>query len=527
MDNYKVLLIDDEHLITEGLKVLIDWSLYNCEIIGTADNGIDGLDLIKKTKPDIVFTDIQMPNMTGLDMIKEAQSICNCFFIILSGYSDFNYAKQCLSLDVKDYLLKPIEETQLIKTLNEVINRINEVHAHSQHIKYLEENNQYLNNLSKDFILHDFLRMDFDNTEECIGFLNHYNIQFPKSTSFLCFIFQSLDDVKSFQLHRKHYHMLLNDYFKEFLLFSYDSSSFMCILGINAFLTLQKISTNLLSFVKDIQNEFNITVTIGIGKPFTNLKKINISINQALFALSFQIITGLGSVNYFEHQLKNVHYISVIPDTMMEDYKSSFSTMDYNSISKNLDIIFDYITCSLNLPIVGVEINTFNFILICIQQLSNLDNNSTLLNYKDLNCFEKISKIKNIGLLKKYVKDVIYDLLDLVNKNSFKNNATIIDKIRLYVNEHIYEDTSLLTVANEFYLSPVYLSKFFKKETGVLYLDYIVQVKLDTAKTLLTTSDLMIYEISEKLGYKDSKYFSKLFEKKTGYKPSTYRKLYG
>ena len=108
MKTYRVILVDDEPIILQGLQILINWASYGFEIVGCASDGAEGLHLIQTLSPDLVISDIQMPNMSGVEMISQAHDIYRCKYIVLSGYSDFSYAQQCISYGVQEYLLKPV-----------------------------------------------------------------------------------------------------------------------------------------------------------------------------------------------------------------------------------------------------------------------------------------------------------------------------------------------------------------------------------------------------------------------------------
>ncbi|MCX7695201.1 MAG: response regulator [Caloramator sp.] len=117
---FKVVIIEDEEIIRNGLILTIDWLSMDCTVVGTAENGLEGLNLIKEQKPDIVITDIKMPIMDGIEMLKQATKETSFYSIILTSYSEFEYAKQAISLKVYEYLLKPIDEEELIKIINNI-----------------------------------------------------------------------------------------------------------------------------------------------------------------------------------------------------------------------------------------------------------------------------------------------------------------------------------------------------------------------------------------------------------------------
>jgi len=135
----RILIVEDEEVIRNGLVQTIQWSDMGCDVVGSAQNGLEGLKMIRELSPDVVLTDIKMPYMDGLNMIREAAEECSFKAIILTSYSEFEYAKRAIGLRVSDYLLKPVDE----RMLREVIMRISgELDTHSDsagHIKNTKE----------------------------------------------------------------------------------------------------------------------------------------------------------------------------------------------------------------------------------------------------------------------------------------------------------------------------------------------------------------------------------------------------
>lgn len=119
---YKILLVDDERIILDGISNFINWSSLGAELVGTAKNGLQAWELTKKLKPDIIITDIKMPGMDGLELVETVhQSYPHIKFIMLSGFSEFNFAKQAMQFGVKHYLLKPCNENQIMEAIHELM----------------------------------------------------------------------------------------------------------------------------------------------------------------------------------------------------------------------------------------------------------------------------------------------------------------------------------------------------------------------------------------------------------------------
>lgn len=120
----KVVLVEDEELIRQGMKLTVEWEKFDCRVIGEAADGEVGAELIKRLQPDIVFTDIRMPKLSGLEMMEQLKDCCHAKFIILSGYDDFSYARKAINIGAYGYLLKPIDDEEFEKVLSNTIEKI-------------------------------------------------------------------------------------------------------------------------------------------------------------------------------------------------------------------------------------------------------------------------------------------------------------------------------------------------------------------------------------------------------------------
>jgi len=135
----KVVIVEDEKMLRQGLRLTTPWSEFDCEVVGEASNAIEGEECILKLQPDIVITDIHMPQISGLEMIERVKDKVNCQFIIISGYDEFEYAKRAVHLGVKEYLLKPIDDNELMETLSRVVKAVQEQREYERVMSILEQ----------------------------------------------------------------------------------------------------------------------------------------------------------------------------------------------------------------------------------------------------------------------------------------------------------------------------------------------------------------------------------------------------
>ncbi len=526
MEKYKVLLIDDEPIITQGLQILIDWEACGCEIAGCASDGREGLDMIKSLQPDIVISDIRMPNCSGIDMIRQALAIHPCGFIILSGYSDFSYAKQCMSLGVQEYLLKPVVESELIQALEKVREQLALQRKTQSALTQLEDVSQQLSALALDDVLRDMMNSYFETDEDLKIALADYDISLAPGHTYLAAAFQAAAPENISGL-RQELLAGLSALGIPFLLYYHGSNTYLGIFSLPLDTPPDFFTEQLTELHQKMSMQAHGGLCIGVGRPYPCASHLPVSCKQALFALSYKIIRGASSVNPFDSSLKNAHFIQTLPDGLWDAYRQSLMQSNFASITSSIHKVFHYLSEIADTPLLGIQINALNLLMTCIQYMTESEAAPDPDAYGNVDFMQQISAIQTADELEKYVQNIVYSLINRSRDNELARPSELISQVENYINSNYLEDLSLMTVAQMFYISPIYLSQAFKKQTGQLYLDYVTQVKINAAKKLLLTTDLMVYEIAERLHYKDSKYFSRLFEKKTGKKPSEYRKSPG
>lgn len=525
MEPYKVILIDDEPIITEGLQILIEWEDYNCEIIATACDGEEGLSLITSLKPDIVICDIRMPNCSGIEMITRSLALCPCRFIVLSGHSDFSYAKQCMSLGVTEYLLKPVVEQELIQALTKVQQLIQKDQETENVLTQLEDASQQLSALALDDILRDIMNSYFDTNNDFMNALMNYDISFPSDHIYTAAAISFASSQK-----QTHIRQLLSEKLcgisDHFLLYYQGNNTYMGVFSLPAKSAGQNFHESVCTLHQSLVRELSEEINIGIGKAYTEMYHLPFSCKQAVFALSYKMIRGTNSVNPFENTLENAHFILSIPDELFNAYRISLLQSKFASISGAIHKIFTYMTDISAMSLLGIQINSLNLVMTCIQHLTDNETAFPSVSFENMDCLSQISSIQSAKEMEKYVENLVYNLINICRETQISKPGELVSQVENYINSHYLEDLSLMIIAQMFYVSPIYLSQIFKKQTGTLFIDYVTQVKINAAKNLLMTTDLKVYEIAERLHYKDHKYFSKLFEKKTGKKPSEFRKGY-
>lgn len=534
----KVLIADDEMKICQLISHLIDWKAMDMDVVDIVNDGKTAYESICRYHPDIVITDIRMPNFDGLELIRICkEEFPNVYFIIISGYGEFNYAKNAIKYGVEDYLLKPIKKKELEGSLIKIKEKFDVNSSNEEEKSQLRSIASTAKEKIKQGLLTHIVRCAGDSSLELDFELENINEQYQ------CQFRPGLFTVILFQLYQKKEAMI-----KESLDF---------LAG-----KLQKVIEGEL---KEFCAEF-ITVTSEgtviclantVGEDLSKLKKqfhkIRINISNEIFSNAV-LIVGVGNSypdlkdavrSYKEAEISQLNRIGFSKEFVIE----------YSRLTSFNKTVSDFIDIKVRNDIIAAqERMDVNAILHHIdtlrQQLAEYKTDSLLV----YNCFLELIETlqfgsKNYGVYfqrfdldeyKRKYKSILSfeDLFDWINSEvvakyrNFTDQKKVAEKkpIRVakqYIYDNYNKNLTLETVSEYTGFNPTYFSVFFKKETGKNFSEYLTELRMKNAKSYIVSTDMDIADIAAEVGYSDLKYFSKLFKKATGINPTEYRRLYG
>ncbi len=519
---HKILLVDDELFEIEGLNKMISWEKYGYKVIGQASNGVEALERIVKEKPELVITDIKMPLMNGLELMKSCcqRHDINTRFIVLSGYDEFDYAKKSMKYGAKNYLLKPVDENELILMLKDIYEEIQRENESNFEIEIVS------NSTIERVIQGEKKESVFNRLSFILGIDTHDKIW--------CMIVEP-----------DHYESLSNQYGEEEIE-SLRSCIFKCIAnGIGGFknklnifdyqnkgfgvIITKKIlgSIDIKSLVNNIKGSIKTNcghgVSVFVGGMADGIKEFKISYEQALIARQYKFFEG-GECTILFNQIcdsldkhkslkpDQVHYIAErIENGKKEEFLLAIDKLFMHLKEKRVspDIVKMYIDM-LVFEVIHI-IEEMNGEVDCA-----VDKYSELLNKR-----ENLVIIELMEKLKKYAV-FVHEKIKQIRK---KQLTGTFDKIEEYVNNNYKNNINIKGIAKTFYLSPIYVGQLFKKSTGMYFNDYLHKKRIEQAKTLLIRTDMRIYEIAGRVGYVDADYFVNKFSKYERMSPTKYRKI--
>jgi two-component system response regulator YesN len=486
MKVYKVLIVDDEPWIVYGLKNLIDWETLGFKVIGEAYNGVTALEMILKEKPDVVISDIRMPGLNGIELIeKMKQEGLDTATILISGYSEFEYARKAINLGAFDYLLKQVNQKELTDTLLRLKQHLNRTENALKRLDLsLDDIFELLDPVNK-VKINNFLA-----SKDILFDLPHYryiNCLYPHTT-----VSGGAEEIVSFG--GMQYIRFRTGQNKSSYLINYDELN---------------NPLELLNFVTEKLADAEHIGISSIGIFSTSIAKLYQESDIALF--SFLTFPEQKLIEYKETD--NTAFMS-------EKIFAIEAAIKEHNQAKIRDLL-DEICESCKTEQVYIE------------QLANVYNQIVSLIYKFYSKSEAIHEIEYLHysqITRFYSRveqlfDWIKTFFDQQPGEEIQVSNELLRKIIEYMDNHYTEDILLSTLSKKFNISLGYLSGLIKKETGITYSEYVINKRLNLAKELFKDHSLSIQDIVHRVGYKDYFHFNKLFKKHIGITPGKYRKI--
>lgn len=509
MDEYcKILVVDDEFIMRQGIKHMIDWEKEGFQVIAQASNGKEALEVIEKNTPNIVISDVVMPQMDGIELTKFIQeNYPEIHIIILSSYSDFEYVKSSFKYGAVDYILKPsLNPTELLKTLKKISSKIPNLTLPSNS---LTNTSNILNRLIHGFDANidlDYIKTIFTHPLFCLFGINAkiiYSNQ-DKRNKLIDFITSEIN--------------------KEFS--SEESNQVISIENEIVILVVNfenKDYSNILNKLIEIAN----TVCGNFSEAFFVLSKTFKSIVEikSIYENDFLLLTQQYFYNKNTYLLSSENY--KIPSPIEKfNFKGFSESVAIMQIPSAFEMLTQYIRSAIsNKSITEFELKTLiqNSFYNVITNLESLSFDTNTLNSLKHECFDKIYNSKYAEDLMETYEGLLSYFNEIIDKYQNKINSHMINKIIQYIYAHYDEQLTLTDVSKLFNFNYYYLSSYFSSHNKEGFNEFLNKIRIEKACDFLK-QDIPISDISSMVGYSDHSYFCKVFKKFTGLTPSNFRK---
>ena len=544
----KTFLVEDEVVIREMIKKMITWEQYGFELAGEAADGEMALPLILKSKPDLLITDIKMPFMDGLTLCRLVKKeLPDIRIVILSGYDDFNYAKQAISIGVEDYLLKPITKNAFIERLEEIHNRYEHEKTQREYYeKFRLEMQEYEKNASRDFF-ETLVRADSD-LAELYRRADKLNLDIvAEAYNILIFTpdtsegnYNSYEECSDWEAEVQD---KINTYFLNHpvaILFRHQVFSYAILVKGQK----DTIEKNTEECVKAIQDIMDQTVErtdwfIAVGKSADRLSMLGHSYRTAVRANSFRYLYDGHILDYQSLeaqkenpsdsrredsvQLRNVN-INALNPAILQKFLSSGLAEEVD------DFIRDYFNAIGQEPMGSLVFRNYVVLNVRFSVLSFLKklgcDDSEISGQEMENIMDETGKTIEAAVA--YCGKILKKAIALRDENAGDQNRSVL-KLAVDFIDHNYmdEEISLNKAAHVANVSANHFSALFSQNMGQTFTEYLTDLRMSKAKELLRCTAMRSSEIAGEVGYKDAHYFSYLFKKTQGMTPSEYRKMRG
>ncbi|MCY6370035.1 response regulator transcription factor [Clostridium ganghwense] len=509
----KVMIVDDERFAREGMKRTIDWKKYECEICGEASNGYEGIEVARKTKPDLIVTDISMPGINGIEMAQSIKEFLpECKFIVITGYDDFQYARGAVKINAFDFILKPIDEEEFLSSIEKV------------HIEF-KKNKEHID-IAREKVLLDMMRGKII-TSKLDEFIREYNIDL-KSIIIGCIEndnYQKILEKDRFDiLHEQ------NEYIKNIIHLSIGEICHYiveCHENIIAVIidTEELVHKDIANIFESIQLEVmkrkDNTITIGVSN-FGSINEMKKVYDESKQALKNKLYEGKGSIIYFvDLKRENIIKWTYILNAENE-IKLSLRAGDKNKISKQLHDIYFKVLKDNNIGYGIIKQVSIEIVLMALKILTQYNISVEKVLGEEFEAYKKVEGLHTINELYKWVNEIIISVLRYIKLENINISESGLNKAIKYINEHYTENICLKDVSRQVYLSESYLSRRIKKVVGISFVEYITKLRIEKAIEYLQNSNIKVSEVALKVGYPDYRYFSRIFKKHTGYSPSEF-----
>ncbi len=520
---FNILVTDDEQIVIDSLSFIINKNFADEAKVFTALSGTEAIEIVMKENIDIMFMDINMPGLSGLETVSVITKLKpHIVFVILSAFDRFQYAQEAINLGAYKYITKPVNRNVVIETIRGAM-------------QFVEEKQ---GKLSADMELHKKLDMvspmienDFiyaciynnDKSADLSSYLDYFNIS-ENPWVFCCFEVPNINSDNQYSTYLK-IHELLNEEHR-CLVSSFIMNRiavFFPIFSENPAYT--EIQEQIKKLYTTLSYNISAGIRAGVSSIFTDKSQLQTSYAQALSALNKTTSNGgiifSDGMSYSSGQ-ENPEKKSNSIGEFKNQIITKLTSGDSNGVKSFLEL---YTSELISQKPASDKIKNQFFDLIVTANNATRELNKNFISDTFDNAFATLSTENDIKLIKEFAQKFLMECTQAVTNVKKAEENPIIKKVCSYVDENLSCDISLETAADFAGVSSFYLSKLFKEEKGETFINFISDKRLEKSRQLLEQTELSIKEITAEVGYNDQNYFSRIFKNKYGLSPKEYRKV--
>lgn len=526
----RVMIVDDEPFIAKGLSMLIDWDKEGFSIVKIASNGLEALDYIRENEVDLIMLDIQMPVMTGLEMLRiiREEHLSDAFAIVLSGYNDFMYTKQAMQYECMDYILKPVQREELLEALRRIynkrkINSLEEQQRSDMESRYLVQN-------IKALIQGNFGQKELEYVKNNTG-INESVWYIHITFDYISEVAEMSDDESEAQ------HKVLYDSVKSFL----GEENRLCVNDVSGYTEVYEIGflfsedlaqergltkdDYLRSLLEYISENVKIPVVLLVGKEVEDISKVSKSYSTACALRSIRGFQQKKDIYYYDEEVHVGETNFVLCKKTLDRLLAAVEQNKEDEIDESIDVLLEEIE-SLGVSDKAVSLNINYLIFQLIHLAMNRDetvNQEEVMQYIN-------DKVTGDGIdqgVFVHMKGFCHEFASYLSQLQVNLSGDILIEIEREIRENYAQNLTLRDLGKKYFINSSYLGQLFRKKYGQSFKDYLCNHRIQIAAEELLKSDKKISQIAEEVGYHDMDYFTNRFILCRGCTPAKYRRSGG
>lgn len=526
---YRIMLADDEGIVLDSLKMIIEKHFPGQCQVETAKTGRDVIELAEQFRPDIAFMDIQMPGINGIEAIREIQkNNPSMEFIILSAYDRFDYAREAINLGVMEYINKPFSASVIVEVLEKAMKLIESKRKKRSDDLLIKEKMETVTPIIENGFIYSIMFQEAYEED-----IQNYKNLLSLDADYGCMLAMVMGDdqhgnymtnaVGASVRIQKNY-AKVRETLKE---------TWNCVVGsvisnkIPVFLPCGNIKMDyeerieMIDVCRELARKLrkltDITFRVGIGS-VRRLDESMISYEEALKAL----VNSTGSVAHVDDLPIQCRYDKEYPIDLENELFASLRNGNQEECMREAGRFFDWMLDTYGEDNMSVKLKTLEFVL-WAEHTVYLNGGLTYHFQERENYLPLVVNAEKNSDLKNWFVEKFGEACRNMRTKKEEHANQLVVRAEEYIRENYHRDLSLDEVSRQLDLSPYYFSKLFKEETGSNFVEYVTNLRIGRAKEMLSQEKCSMKEICAEVGYSDPNYFSRIFKKNTGLTPTEYR----
>lgn len=523
---FKVLIADDEMHFRHYMRNVIDWQEHGFEIIGEAKNGLEALELSAQHRPHIALLDINMPFLDGIALAEKLKELHKDIHIaLITGYSEFEYARKALQLGVEDYILKPFKRDDFLSTLLRFKARLQKLEEEAAQSKddsyFLKE--RFLNTLIGEE--YDFME------EEILHIFSRQGIRIHSPLFLVAAIeidtmYERWSKASEIALWKFAVANVLRDIVVckgTSLVFNGPEGKIISLLNFADEKDKSAFKASLYQeFCDYVKKYFRFSVTVGLGDEIMHMQEIRKGYLESLFALQHKLVDGSGAVLEYAAIVNSGRNADFNQMQLNDRILKALRRNERDEVQAGLQQIMKHIKDN-RLSVDFTYAILMGLVSICLAHITEMGGSIDLVLGKDFYPYQELRKMSSLEKSIEWLMGIYEKTIRNYSGQMLTRSQKIVEGVKDYIHMHYMDgELNVESIAHHMYLDSSYIRKVLAKELEMNVSEYITLVRMEHAKDLLVRGNIKITELAEKVGYSKAGYFAKCFKKQYGVLPSEY-----